>query len=141
MILRSLLAISNSGDSPLLNHSRSRRLLFFFLFTLLLLTACVSQSQELHEASSRYKTNKDYASLVVLVNHLHQGMARTEVEALLGPADYSPLAGQDYYASDQREPEQETGKEQVVGLVAEYHDKQGKLTEQLQQFWLGHLGE
>jgi hypothetical protein len=141
MILRSLSAISISGDSPLPNHSHSRRLLFLFLFTVLLLTACVSQSQDLQEASRSYKAKKDYASLVVLVNHLHKGMARTEVEALLGQAEYSPIAGQEYYVSDRRKLIQKTGHEQLVGLIVEYRDEQGKVTTQLQQYWLGHLGE
>ena len=141
MILRSLSAILNSGDLLLQNHRRLRSLLFFVLFTVLLLSACISQSQDLQEASSRYKENRDYASLVVLMNHLHKGMARTEVEALLGQAEYSPIAGQEYYSSDRRELVQETGREELVGLVIEYRDEQGRVAEQLQKFWLGHLGE
>ena len=141
MILRSLSAILNSGDLLLQNHRRLRSLLFFVLFTVLLLSACISQSQDLQEASSRYKENRDYASLVVLMNHLHKGMARTEVEALLGQAEYSPIAGQEYYSSDRRELVQETGREELVGLVIEYRDEQGRVAEQLQKFWLSHLGE
>lgn len=73
-------------------------------------------------------------------------MARSEVEELLGKADYSPIEGQEYYASDRRETAG-SGKEQVtqiditVGLVVEYRDEQGTQTGQVQRFWLGRIGE
>jgi hypothetical protein len=111
------------------------------LTIVLLLAACSCQAEELQKASSSYKMNKDYASLAVLVKHLRKGMARTDVQALLGEADYSPIAGQEYYSSDHSESAPETGAEQTVGLIVEYRDEQGRLTEQLQQFELGRIGE
>lgn len=118
--------------------------LFFTFFVMLLLTGCKSGADELEQTSRRYKTEKDYAGLEILFGQLRKGMARSTVEALLGKADYSPIEGQEYYSSDRREA---SGKEQVnravvpVGLVVDYRDEQGKLTGQLQSFWLGHIGE
>ncbi len=120
------------------NHNRWLRVFFAIV---LLLTACACHAQGLQEASSSYKANRDYASLAVLAAHLRTGMARTDVEALLGEADYSPIEGQYYYSSDRRELAPETGAEEPVGLVVEYRDEQGTLTEQLQQFELGRIGE
>ena len=119
----------------------SRWLLRLLCFVMLLLAACACQAQETLEASSSYKAKKDYASLAVLVKHLRKGMARTEVEALLGEADYSPIEGQDYYSSDRRELVPETSAKQTVGLIVEYRNEQGRLTAQLQQFELGLIGE
>jgi hypothetical protein len=119
----------------------SRWLLRLLCLAMLLLAACACHAQEPQEASSSYKAKKDYASLAVLVKHLRKGMARAEVEALLGEADYSPIAGQEYYSSDCRELVPETGAEELVGLIVEYRDEQGRLTEQLQQFQLGRIGE
>jgi hypothetical protein len=121
------------------NHNRWLHVFFFAA----LLTVCACHAKELQEASISYKTNKDYASLAVLAAHLRKGMARTEVEALLGEADYSPIEGQDYYSSGRRE-HKGSGKEQItlpVGLVADYRDEQDRLTKQLQTFWLGRIGE
>lgn len=120
------------------DHSRWLRL---FCLAMLLLAACACHAQEPQEASSSYKAKKDYASLAVLVKHLRKGMARTEVKALLGEADYSPIEGQDYYSSDRSERAPATEMEQPVGLVVEYRDEQGKVTGQLQQFELGRIGE
>jgi hypothetical protein len=119
----------------------SRWLLRLLCFVMLLLAACACYAQEPQEASSSYKAKKDYASLAVLVKHLRKGMARTEVEALLGEADYSPIEGQEYYSSDRSEFVPKTDTKQTVGLVVEYRDEQGRLTAQLQQFELGLIGE
>ncbi|MCI5223165.1 MAG: hypothetical protein D3924_10940 [Candidatus Electrothrix sp. AR4] len=107
----------------------------------MLLLGC--DTQDLEQVSTRYKAHRDYASLEVIHRHLRQGMARTKVEGLMGEADYSPIAGQYYYSSDRQETERR-GKEQVtvsIGLVVDYRDEQGGLTEQLQAFRLGRIGE
>ena len=70
-------------------------------------------------------------------------MARTNVIDLLGEPDYSPLAGQYYYSSDRWETVQHGKKEMQipVGLLIDYRDDQGRVTEQLQKFLLGRIGE
>ena len=117
------------------------RFLLFIVF--LLLVGCNTQAQELELASRSYKAHRDYASLAVVSMHLRKGMARTNVIDLLGEADYSPLAGQYYYSSDRRETIQHGKKEMQmpVGLLIDYRDEQGRVTEQLQKFLLGRIGE
>ncbi|XOF35101.1 MAG: hypothetical protein ACL93V_07385 [Candidatus Electrothrix sp. YB6] len=119
--------------------------LFFIFIFMLLLTGCKSGADELEQASRSYKAEKDYVSLEILSGQLRKGMTRSEVEELLGKADYSPIEGQEYYSSDRREAAG-SGKEQVnmsvpVGLVVDYRDEQGKLTGQLQTFRLSRIGE
>ncbi|WP_446011740.1 hypothetical protein [Candidatus Electrothrix sp.] len=137
----------NNGDSALPGRNIRNMLLpyhYFLFFCLsLLLTGCNSQADELDQASRSYKAHRDYASLEVINGHLRKGMAQSKVEDLLGEADYSPIAGQYYYSSDRSEVAG-SGKERMnvtVGLVVEYRDDQGQLTEQLQSFWLGRIRE
>ena len=129
------------------NRNRVRpQLHFLFFCTILLLTGCNSQTQELEQleqASRSYKEQRDYVSLEIIHWHLRKGMVRTKVEELLGEADYSPIEGQDYYSSDRHEAERR-GEEQIdtpVGLVVDYQDEQGVLTDRLQEFRLGRIGE
>ncbi len=113
---------------------------------ILLLTGCrpPTQELELEDSGRSYKTQRDYVSLEVIYRHLRKGMERSEVEELLGEPDYSPVEGQYYYSSDRRETVNR-GKEQVrvsvVGMVVDYRDEQGMLTEQLQVFRLGRIAE
>jgi hypothetical protein len=127
------------------NREQFRRQFFATLLLAILLISCVAQAQPLLEqASSSYKLRKDYASLEVIHRHLALGMARPAVETLLGEADYSPIEGQYYYLSDRQERLKDAGEEQgeaSVGLVLDYRNKQGELTDALQTFWLGVLGE
>ena len=124
----------------------SMLLLLFFVLTGIACTDCTGRDQEseqVERAGSSYRIHKDYASLELISKHLHRGMSRSEVESLLGEADYSPIEGQYYYSSDRREAVG-SGKELryiTVGLVVEYRDEQGELTGQLQSFWLGRIGE
>lgn len=116
---------------------------FLLFLVFLLLVGCNTQAQEPEQASRSYKAHRDYPSLEVLSGHLRKGMVRSEVEELLGEADYSPIEGQYYYSSDRSEMAG-SGKERMnvtVGLVVDYRDDQGKLTGQLQSFWLGRIGE
>jgi outer membrane protein assembly factor BamE (lipoprotein component of BamABCDE complex) len=118
----------------------------FLLFLIMLLTGCSSGTDELEQAGRSYRTQQDYTSLEILSGQLRKGMTRSKVEELLGEADYSPIAGQEYYSSDRREAAG-SGKEQLtqitmpVGLVVDYRDEQGQLTGQVQRFWLGRIGE
>jgi outer membrane protein assembly factor BamE (lipoprotein component of BamABCDE complex) len=109
----------------------------------LLLVGCNTQAQEPEQASRSYKAHRDYPSLEIISGHLRKGMERSEVEDLLGEPEYSPLAGQEYYSSDRRETVRH-GKQEVqipVGLVVDYRDEQGRVTEQVQKFRLGRIGE
>ena len=117
------------------------RFLLFLVF--LFLVGCNTRAQEPEQASRSYKAHRDYASLAVISGHLRKGMERGRVEELLGEADYSPLAGQEYYSSDRRETVRH-GKQEVripVGLMIDYRDEQGRVAEQVQKFRLGRIGE
>ena len=140
----------NNGGSLLPSRKRVSTLLLFIVLTgiacMIACTDCTGRDQEseqVERASSSYRIHKDYASLELISRHLHRGMSRSEVESLLGEADYSPIEGQEYYSSDRREAVG-SGKELryiTVGLVVEYRDEQGELTGQLQRFWLDRIGE
>ena len=115
-----------------------------WLATLTVLCACSFPSEpagSLERASASYKQHRDLASLETISRHLREGMGRTDVEALLGEADYSPIEGQLYYASDSEAPLEGTPLTATVGLVLEYRDDDGALTPRLQHFWVGPIGE
>lgn len=106
------------------------------------LVACAGQSVQ--QASASYKKNHDYASLEKIVANIDKGMKRAKVENLLGEPDYSPTEGQYYYSSDRRqtiEGPDHGVREVTVGLVVEYRDKNDNLTNELQDFKLGPIGE
>lgn len=112
------------------------------LFVILLLGSCSYQSLE--RASRNYKADKDYASLQTIYKHLGEGIKRTEVERLLGEPDYSPIEGQYYFATDRSEYPESGAADRVklpVGLVVDYRNQLGGLTDELQTFWLGPIGE
>lgn len=115
----------------------------FFIIFLLLISCTTTQERQLEQASRQYKAHRDYASLAVIAKHLTKGMVQSKVTDWLGEPDYSPIAGQYYYSSDRYETVL-FGKQEMqipVGLVIDYLDEQGELTEQVQSFWLGHIGE
>ncbi|WP_339136395.1 MAG: hypothetical protein WGN25_00710 [Candidatus Electrothrix sp. GW3-4] len=99
--------------------------------------------QTVERASHHYKTQRTYRSLEEVVTQLHKGMDRAVVEKLLGKADYSPIAGQEYYSSERRERVLHGKKEMQVpvGLIIDYRDEQGRVTKRLQMFQLGRIGE
>ncbi len=111
-------------------------LLLLTILLLLPLPAC--GGQELTQAAASYRQRKDAASLEVIHRHLRRGMPQAEVEGLLGGPDYSPIEGQEYYASRRDEVEQ-SGPPPT--LVVDYRDAQGGLTAVLHDFWLGTAGE
>jgi hypothetical protein len=116
-----------------------RRAIPLLLSLVLLLTAGGgTQAQGLDQAVSSYKARKDAASLEIIYQHLHKGMPRAKVEGLLGEADYSPIDGQEYYASQQAGPDQDKAG---PTLVVDYRDAQGEVTDALHGFWLGDVGE
>uniref|UniRef100_UPI0040559D69 hypothetical protein n=1 Tax=Candidatus Electronema sp. TaxID=2698783 RepID=UPI0040559D69 len=123
--------------SPRLDAARRRAALLLLTILLLLpLPAC--GGQELAQAAASYRQRKDAASLEVIHRHLRKGMPQAEVEGLLGGPDYSPIEGQQYYASRRDEAEQ-SGPPPT--LVVDYRDAQGGLTAVLHDFWLGTAGE
>ena len=113
-----------------------RRILFPLLVVVTLAgTACLS----VREARGRYATTQDYASLKALSRHLEVGMARAEVEALLGqPLDH-PGNGQYCYLSDRSET---VGEFTVpVGLIVNYSDAEGRETGILHSFYFVAVAE
>ncbi len=116
------------------------------LALLLLITACDTQAQIPRMsklAGDSYKAHRDYASLEIIYRYLSKGMEQGAVEELLGEPDYSPIEGQYYYSSELRKTESR-GEEQIevtVGLIVDYRNKQGILTDKLQSFQMGSLGE
>jgi hypothetical protein len=102
---------------------------------------CVACSSRLEDAGAKYREQRDYASLEIVVGNLSQGMDRKRVETLLGEADYSPTKGLYYYSSSKREHDPAQGRDVSVGLVVDYRDKDGKVTEALQQFAIQKIGE
>lgn len=106
----------------------------------LLLTACAG-STTLQAASEKYKTERDYHSLQVIYQHLEKGMPKAEVDRLLGKPDYSPTDGQYYYSSDKREYSDVQKRAIVVGLIVDYHNEDFEVTDKLQEYSLGPIGE
>jgi len=106
------------------------------------LPACPAKDGGPAGLSEAFQKNHDYESLSRLVGHLRLGMARAEVERLLGKPDYSPIEGQYYYAAaDRRTPEGTP-----VGLIVEYRRmnvRAGReiLSGRLESFTPGPIGE
>jgi hypothetical protein len=97
---------------------------------LILVLLAVSCASALDRAASDYRQTKSDASLDVVARSLHKGMARISVERLLGTSDYSPVEGQYYYSS----------RRANYGLVVDYRSE-GRITDRLQDFTLGAIGE
>jgi hypothetical protein len=95
----------------------------------------------LENASLQYKEHNDYASLDIIYKSLSKGKQRKEVESLLGEPDYSPIDGQHYYSSDHSEYSQDQARDVTVGLVVDYRDGNGEITDKLQEFWMVPIAE
>ncbi|WP_133511610.1 hypothetical protein [Candidatus Thiosymbion oneisti] len=106
-----------------------------------LLVGCYADLSPIESAGAEYRRNRSYKSLEVIYKSLFPGMQRKEIERLLGEPDYSPGGGQYYYSSDRSVYVEEQEWEVVVGLVVDYRDKNDAITETLQEFWLGPIGE
>lgn len=104
-----------------------------------------STPQVLKQASVSYKKHRDYASLKRIFRHLNKGMKRTDVERLLGEPDYSPGEGLFYYSSDRKASLSDAGAppymKAVVGIIVDYRDERGVLTNRLHAFSIGPIGE
>ena len=113
-------------------------MLMLCVCSLFLLSGCdYFADDEVKQASRSYQQAQDVASLEMLHKQLKPGMTRNEVESLLGTAQYSPIAGVDYYPSAKDDPSQYSS----IGLVVEYVNEQEETTNQVQKFWLGEVGE
>lgn len=123
--------------SPRLDKA-CRRAVLLLLTILLLLPLPACGGEELAQAAASYQQRKDAASLEVIHRHLRKGMPQAEVEGLLGESDYSPIEGQQYYAS-RRDEAKQSGPPPT--LVVDYRNAQGGLTAVLHDFWLGTAGE
>ncbi len=110
-------------------------------FLTVLLAGCLTNSLSLENASVSYKQNKDYLSLKNIHKSFAKGMQRKKVESLLGEADYSPIDGQYYYSSDRYEYSEDQERDVSIGLVIDYRDIDGEITEKLQEYRLGPIGE
>ena len=120
------------------------KVLLLFVCTTFLFCGCTTTS--LQKASSSYKKNRDYESFKRISAHLSKGMRRAAVEHLMGEPDYSPAEGQYYYSSDHEvylEDSSISPLKVPVGVVIDYRDANTDytLTEELQDFWMGQIGE
>jgi outer membrane protein assembly factor BamE (lipoprotein component of BamABCDE complex) len=111
------------------------------LVALVILSGCATGLTSREHASEDYKQNGDYASLETIANSFYKGMRRSEVERLLGVPDYSPIEGQYYYSSSRSVDSDEQGRGVPAGLVVDYRDENGQVSDTLQEFWLGPIGE
>lgn len=111
----------------------------YYLLIYIFLFGCSMPSKTQEHISNEYKESATNFELIH--SKLFKGMKRTEVERLLGAADYSPIEGQYYYESAQTEYSEEQNKEVSVGMIINYNDINGTTTEYLQSFSLGPIGE
>jgi outer membrane protein assembly factor BamE (lipoprotein component of BamABCDE complex) len=105
------------------------------------LAGCATGLSSLEHASEDYRHNRGYTSLETICNVFYIGMPRSEVERLLGAPDYSPIDGQYYYSSDRSVESQDQGGSVSTGLVVDYRDASGNVTDTLHEFTLGPIGE
>lgn len=115
-----------------------RQVFMHGIVAIMLLAGCATPT--LDEASRSYRANRDYASLEMIFGHLSPGMDRSDVERLLGEPDYSPTDGQFYYASDRRAADGDRDGS-PVGVVVDYRDEDGTVTDTLRDVWIGPIGE
>lgn len=119
------------------------RNLFLCGFAAILLAAGCGLAP-LERARLGYQANRDYASLEAIHARLVKGMKRAAVERLLGEPGYSPTEGQFYYLSDRnRDPEggADAYGRVPLGVVVDYRNVEGAVTDELQTFWMGPIGE
>ena len=99
-----------------------------------------SFSVDLNEASSNYIKNRSYESLELLSKTIKIGMTKTEVQKLLGEADYSPTEGIYYYSSG-RYINHENRPRTIVGLVVTYGETSKQNLQVVKEIKLGPIGE
>lgn len=114
----------------------SRLLTIFLLLLMSLAFNGCDTPVGVEQARESYAANRDFSSLKVLHSQLSKGMSRADVETLLGQPTRSPLNGVYYYLSNQHG---ENDPRARLGLVVEYIDSGGAVTDQLQSLWLGEI--
>lgn len=105
-----------------------------------LLISCAT-SQLVENASVNYKTTKDYKSLETIYNYLMENRTRHEAHRLLGTPDDSPHVGVHHYASNHSKFSIAQNQHVLYGLIVDYRDKNGMVTEIIQALWLGPMVE
>lgn len=88
------------------------------------------------DAAAHYRQHGDAASLRRVAADLKQGMQRSAVVQLLGPAAYSPTGNQDYYPTELRD---QNGSTMV--LVVNYHPESTAKPGTLEWFFVDYIGE
>lgn len=111
------------------------------LLATIIFAGCSTGLSPIENASIDYKQNRGYTSLETISNSLYRGMLRSEVERLLGDPDYSPIDGQYYYSSDRSADSDNQAGGGTAGLVVDYRDESGNVTDTLHDFWLGPIAE
>ena len=111
------------------------------IFIVTLLTGCLANYPSLEGTSDNYKRNRDYTSLEEIYSSFSKGVHNEKVIRLLGEPDYSPIDGQYYYLSDSSEYIEEQGRDAIIGLVVDYRNSNGEITEKIQNYWLGTISE
>jgi hypothetical protein len=145
--------------------------IFVLLLLILLASACRSNSTTTREVNNpdevsvHYQEHHDYQSLRLLLSQLDVlDMNRSEVELLLGPPAYCPMANQCYYSTDESTvvscpegvelrdgscyatssgEEVEPSQTVPIGLVVQYSSSLGvqDVSDRLVCFHLGPIGE
>jgi len=90
------------------------------------------------------RINGPQALMPDAVRQVRTGMSLNELELLLGPASYSPSAGQYYFSTGGDCPLDEDGRTASCGLVADFRADQGDdivVTPALRSCWWGAIGE
>jgi outer membrane protein assembly factor BamE (lipoprotein component of BamABCDE complex) len=111
------------------------------LVALAVIVGCSTGLTSIEHASEDYKQNRGYSSLETVAYSFYKGMRRSEVERLLGDPDYSPIDGQYYYSSSGSVDSDEQGRGVTAGLVVDYRDEHGEVTDTLYEYRLGPIGE
>jgi hypothetical protein len=92
-------------------------------------------------ADGKYQKKNNYDRLEAIYQSLYEGMPRREVERLLGEPDYSPMDGQYYYVSDMVVYSENQGRNVAVGMFVDFRGRNDHVTDKLQAFWIGPIGE
>lgn len=109
----------------------------------ILLTAILAACGN-HPAARSCNLNAPEALAPPAALQVRTGMSLNELELLLGPASYSPSAGQYYFSTGGDCPLDEDGRTASCGLVADFRADRGDdivVTPALRSCWWGAIGE
>jgi hypothetical protein len=118
----------------------------FVFLVLLAALGCEAHRPSLRSTACRIEGPKRLAPDEL--QRIHLGMSKTELEGVLGQADYSPLDGQFYFGTGGECPLDGTGREAPCGVVADFNRTtygattiETVVTDSLQSCWWGAIGE